>query len=124
MKKTKKEFEKWAMVYLKKIQKILLLDDFHPLSIEPSNKKNISECKFNYPYKSINIGYSDGVFEDFQKGKIEDVLGVLVHEMCHSITDPLYSKAVSRYVGKDEIEDERERLTDHIANILLKNIKL
>jgi len=37
------------------------------------------------------------------------------------ITDPLYSKACDRYTGKNEIEDERELLTDKIANIITLN---
>jgi hypothetical protein len=35
--------------------------------------------------------------------------------LCHLITDPLYSKASTRLVSKTEVEDEREKLTDHLA---------
>ena len=119
MKKNKK-FEKWALTELKKLRTVLLLEDFTPLSIEPSGKKNTSECEVAYPYKSITIKYSEQVLDDFLKNKKENAIQVLTHEMCHPITDGLYTKASNRFVSKDEIEDERERLTDHIANILLK----
>lgn len=121
MKKRNKQFEQWAMKKLKKIQKVLLLQDFHPLELEPSCTK-ASESEIHYPYKTITIRYSDDLLDDFKKKKYEKVIGVLVHEMCHPITDGLYSKAVSVFRTKDEVEDERERLTDAIANIVLKNV--
>jgi len=43
-----------------------------------------------------------------------------MHEMFHVVTDKLYAKAGSRFVGNGELEDEREQLTDHLANIVLK----
>ena len=122
--KERKAFEKWSVPVLKKIQDILLLNDFHPLEIEPSEKDNTSECLVAYPYKSITVRYSNNLVQDWKKKKINDVLSVFVHEMCHPITDPLYCKAINRYAGKDEIEDERERLTDHFTNIIVKNVKI
>lgn len=118
--KPNKDFEKWAMPKLEKLQKILLLEDFHPLRIEPSNT-NASECQFNYPYKSITIRYSQELLNKWENGDKQHVLDVLTHEMFHPITDPLYAKSTSRWASKDEVEDERERLTDHLTNIIRKN---
>jgi len=119
LKQTHKDFEKWALPVLQKIQKKLLLEDYHPLTIKYRKEMTAyAECAIRYPYKSIEIRYSTSLFEDWCKG--EDVKNELTHEMCHVVTDPFYCKAVSRYLGKDELEDERERLTDHIANIVLK----
>lgn len=117
--KKNKEFEKWALPKLIKYQKILLLEDFHPLKIEFSDS-DASECVFVYPYKSITVRYSKGLLEAFKKKDYDHILDVLVHELCHAITDPLYAKATSRWCGKEEVEDEREGLTDHIANIIRK----
>ena len=117
------KFEKYAIEKLKKIQKILLLEDFYPLKIEPS-KSRASESEFSYPYKSINIRYSQDLLDDFKKKDFVSVNAVLVHEMFHPVTDGLYSKATDRYVTKNEIEDERERLTDHLANIISKLVKI
>lgn len=123
-KKTHKEFEKWALPYLKKFQKILLLQHFSPLKIEyePGMKEASAKCTFHYPYQSITVRYSDDLFKDWQKGI--NVTPTLLHEMCHPLTDPLYSVGYDRYVTKDQLENEREKLTDHIANIILENIKL
>lgn len=123
MSKQNKRFEKWAIVKLKKIQKILLLEDFHPLEVEPGETET-SESVHHYPYKKITIRYSKHLLEDFKKKKYEKVISILTHEMCHPITDGLYSKAVSVFRTKDEVEDERERLTDAIANIVIKNVKI
>jgi hypothetical protein len=118
-----RDFEKWALPLLHKLQKVLLTEDFTPLTLHYGleNTRAYAECRCLYPYKSITINYGDEIVRDFKKGKRNDCLAALTHEMCHPITDPLYSKATSRYASKDEIEDERERLTDHIANIVLKN---
>lgn len=53
-------------------------------------------------------------------GDKEEALATLIHEYIHPLTDPLYCKARSRYVTHDELNDEREALTDHIANIIIK----
>jgi hypothetical protein len=120
-KKQQKDFEKWATPILNKLQDTLLLHDFQPLTIEAKyDIRVVAQCELNYPYKSITIQYSESLLKDWVAGKKEKVKGVLVHEMCHPITDPLYCKSTNRFVSKDEIEDERERLTDHIANILIR----
>lgn len=116
-----KEFEKWAMPRLEKLQKIFLVEDHTPLTFEYNTKKpKVSECQYSYPYKSIAIRYSDYALEDWGKKNYEGVGRMLAHEMAHVVTDPFYTKAIDRYVGKQEIEDERERLTDHVANMVMK----
>lgn len=118
----RKSFEKWALPLLKKIQKVTLLDHYEPLTLE--YKKDIGDplatCDFHYPYQSITISYGDQLLSRFKEKKHKEVFGILVHEMCHPITDPLYAKAVTLWKSKQEVEDERERLTDHIANIIIK----
>lgn len=107
---------------LEKAQKVLLLEDFTPLTIEYGCKSPNAhaECVLQYPYKSITVRYGKDLLDDWCASKRDEVKAVLIHEMCHPITDPLYCKASERWVGRNEIEDERERLTDHIANIIIK----
>jgi hypothetical protein len=40
--------------------------------------------------------------------------------MVHPLTDGLYAKACNQWRFKEEIEDEREKLTDHIPSIFMK----
>jgi hypothetical protein len=118
-KQSVKEFESWANKELAKWQKVLLMHDFSLNPIEPS-KTDASQAMCRYPYKEINIKYSNDLFVEWKKNNKKYVTGVLVHELAHSITDPLYCKALQRLVSKEEIEDERERLTDHITNVVLR----
>lgn len=115
-------FEKWAMPQLRKLQKLYLLEHFEPLRIETTDKENVvAECAISYPYQSITIRYSSELTKDFRDKKFSSIMATLAHEMAHPLTDPLYWKATGRYSSKEEINDEREKLTDHIANILIKN---
>lgn len=115
-----KKFEEYLTKLINKYSKILLLDK-HTFELHYGvyEQNSLMECVFNYPYLNVTINYGDKVMEKWVNGK--DIKPYLVHEMCHPITDPLYSKATSRYVSKDEILDEREKLTDYICNIVIKN---
>jgi len=119
MKKIRKEFEVWANKELAKIQNTLLLNDYRLSPTKPSNT-DASLCMFRYPYKDIEIQYSEAIFTDWVNGKKAETREILMHEMFHVVTDKLYAKAGSRFVGNGELEDEREQLTDHLANIVLK----
>lgn len=121
IKKTTKEFEKYILNIIDKYSPILLLDR-HTFEVRGGAQKGLMECLFSYPYLNIIIQYSTDAFEDWKKGK--DMVRYIVHEMCHPITDPIYSKALSRFLTREEIEDERENLTDLISHIVLKNIKI
>lgn len=119
--KKQKQFEKWAMEILKKYHDILLLQN-HLLSLkfDPKMEDAWATHSFNYPYKETRVNYSKGLYEMWEKKEYDEVKSVLIHEVCHTLTDPLYGKATNRYVTKDEINDEREALTDHLANIIIK----
>lgn len=122
-KKTEKEFESWANDILKRLQTILLLDSFTLQPIEKSGSK-ASESKLNYPYRDIQIRYSEDLFKDWENEKFNDAIQVLIHEMVHPLTDPLYCVSMDRFVSRDQIENEREGLTDYIANIVIRNIQI
>jgi hypothetical protein len=119
MKKNPK-FESYVLKVVKQYAKVLLLDkhifDLHA-GVENSNA--LMECRCNYPYLNVTLNYGEKVLEMW-KNK-EDIRPFVIHELCHPITDPLYVKSINRYASKDEILDEREKLTDYICNIVLKN---
>lgn len=117
---TQKRFEEYLTKLINKYSKVLLLDK-HTFELHNGveSRESLMECVFNYPYLNVTLNYSDKVMDKWRTGK--DIVPYLVHEMCHPITDPLYSKAISRYVSRDEILDEREKLTDYICNIVIKN---
>lgn len=115
----KKEFEDFAYSVIRQYTPILFLQKHtFKLIFKEDMKDAIMSCKFRYPYLDAHIGYTEKAVTDFKKG--ENMIPVIIHEMVHVITDPLYGKATSRYVGHSEIEDERENLTDLISMIVLK----
>jgi hypothetical protein len=86
------------------------------------SKESLMEHNFNYPYKTTVIRYSDHTFDD--KDTKKELERCLIHELCHTLTDPLYNYGFDRFVTKETLNNERERLTDHIANIIVKLFKI
>lgn len=121
--KKKKEFEIWANKQLKEIQNVLLLNDFRLMPISISKDPNVSTSSFRYPYKEIIIRYAPEVYEDWENGNKDQAMSVLIHEMLHPLTDKIYAVAHDRFVTNTTLENERENLTDHIANIIIKLLK-
>ena len=116
--KTKKQFEEWIKKTIKYYAKYL---DINLLEIDIEYKEDIEflQITCSYPYAEPVIGYSNKAFEHWQDGILRK--DRILHELCHIITDPLYTKANRRYVSQDEILDERERLTDKIC-IIINNL--
>lgn len=113
------EFESYVYGVIKRFVPILLMDKhIWLLHFGVEDKDSLMECVYNYPYLNVTINYGEKVVQKWERG--EDIIPFIVHEMCHPITDPLYSKATTRYVSRDEINDEREGLTDYICNIALR----
>lgn len=126
MKKTNKdkiEFEKYLMQISLKYQKILLLDNsVLTWTFGTDNKNAYAESWVAYPYLSLNLHYSQEMLDEWLKNKTSKIVKrAIIHEMIHPLTDALYIKGIERYSSKSEINNERERLTDHIANIIIKN---
>ena len=123
MKNTHKKFEAWATPHLAKMSRVLLLDHFHPVSIsydQAAVGKFFLCCDHQYPYQTIHLSYGDAALRAFEKKDYATLLNSLTHEMVHPLTDALYSVAFNRFVTNTQVENEREKLTDHIANIVLK----
>lgn len=121
--KNKIEFEKYLMQISLKYQKVLLLEHATlKWTYGTGNKDSYAESWVTYPYLSINLHYSQDMLDKWLKNKKDiNIVYTVIHELIHTLTDPLYIKGNNRYISKDEINDERERLTDHMANIIIKN---
>ena len=117
--KAENDFKKWIKAKVDFYAPFLGLE-LHEITVEKSAEQSHVGITCNYPYLDPTIKFSDKALEDWKKGKIQP--DRILHELCHILTDPLYVKAIQRYSSKNEIEDERERLTDTIAAILKKLI--
>jgi len=121
LRKTKKEFELFLANRIKYFTPILLIDSSIISIATPCGKETAwMELQYHYPYLNPTVRYNQKTF-DLWATHPKKVDTFLIHELCHIITDPLYAKATSRYIAKEDMEDERERLTDHICNIIIKN---
>lgn len=117
MAKKKETFEDWIAGIIREYQPILGLGG-HKIQYNISDNYNYLACEFVYPYTTTTIFYNQKVKDDWKECDRLEIERRIVHEMCHVLTDPLYAKAVSRWCSKDEVEDERERLTDLIATVV------
>jgi hypothetical protein len=120
-KKTERDYSEWLTRVIAKWEPRLNLQYFD-IRHEKDPKQSYLACRYNYPYLNGTILWTDESFKSWAKGDPihEDKI---VHELCHLITDPFYTKAIERYITKDTLEDERERLTDQICTILVKNFR-
>ena len=115
----KKSFEKWLLEQIEFYKPYLELN-LQEIDVEKSEDDYLA-LSMRYPYQEPRLFYSSKAETDWKKGDFEKKC--VLHELLHHITDPLYCKATNRYVGKTEIEDERERLTDTLTIILNNLIK-
>lgn len=118
-----KKYQKWIRKMFDKYKSVLFIEKYH-LKMRPSKKDEdyYLASKFNYPYLDITIIYSEESMKDWEKDTT-DAERRVIHEFCHSITDPMYS-IVIEWPTKKQIEDARERLTDHIAQIVNRHFNL
>lgn len=121
MKKDASTYEKWIREMFDKYKNVLFIEKYH-LRMKFDKETAYLASKFNYPYLDITILYSDESLADWKKNK-KDAERRIIHEFCHTITDPIYSVVID-WPTRDAIEQARERLTDHIAQIVNKHFNL
>ena len=111
----KKEFKVWIEKQVKYYKPYLDIN-LQNIVVKNDNKVDYLQISCTYPYLEPCLKFSDEAVESWKDGDLPKER--ILHELIHILTDPLYYKAIGRYVGKDEIENERERLTDKITVIL------
>lgn len=123
MKKKNKEQElkDFIQMMFDKYAPILFIDKYHLTSrLSTKEEGYYLASRFNYPYLDITIIYSGDAIENLQKDPMK-LKRQIIHEFCHVITDPFYSVCMG-YSTKEQIENERERMVDHISQIINKHV--
>lgn len=121
--KKEQEYKKWIEEMFEKYKAVLFIEKYHLKSrLNKKDEDSYLASKFNYPYLDITIIYSEESIKDWVKDK-KDAERRMIHEFCHTITDHFYS-VVIQWPTKDHIENARETLTDHIAQIVNKHFNL
>ena len=123
MKEKESQYKKWIFQMFGKYKAVLFIEKYHFKVEKDTNKDGYLASKFNYPYLDIKILYSEESLKDWLKDK-RDAERRLIHEFCHTITDEFYCISTDRYCNKTALEDARENLTDHIAQIVNKHFNL
>ena len=121
MKKKELQYQKWVRKMYDKYAPILFIEKYH-LKVTRTTEFKYLASKFNYPYLDLEILYTDDPIKDWEKDK-KDAERRIIHEFCHAITDPFYNTII-QWPTKTAIEDARERLNDHIAQIVNKHFNL
>lgn len=116
--KNEKQLIIWIREMYDKYKAILFIEKYN-LVIEKEKEDIYLGSKFNYPYLEMTITYSLKFLTHWQKNKKEAERRI-IHEFCHTVTDPFYAIVLS-WPTKTAIEESRERLTDHIAQIINKH---
>jgi len=120
--RTEKDFVAFLEKRISHWKKLLFLERY-TFSIQRKTRQSDSymEIHVNYPYLNPALYYSKESLNDFIQNKDKEQLeNAIVHEMIHTITEPLFDKSIRRFVSKDEMNDEREILTDLITSIAIK----
>lgn len=121
--KEEKEYKKWIEQMYKKYAPILFIEKYNLKSrMQTIDEDYLLASKFNYPYLDATIIYSQKAIEDWKKDK-KDAERRLIHEFCHIITDQFYG-TVTNWPSKVQLEEARERMNDHIAQIVNKHFNL
>lgn len=81
--------------------------------------KSTLEITCAYPYADNEIRFGDKTIDMYIKKELPK--DRILHELLHIITDPLYNKALQRFTHQNEIEDERELLTDKLT-LIIRNL--
>ncbi len=117
------EYESWIRQMYDKYKAVLFIEKYHlKMRFKKESEDYYLASKFNYPYLDAEIIYSDESIKDWEENK-RDAERRIIHEFCHTITDHFYS-IVMNFPTKDAVEQARERMTDHIAQIVNKHFEL
>lgn len=133
MKEWEPKYRKWCRDLIRELQWKMSIN-LYEIGIEwekaPKKKDDFQkandhcvtgEISTNHRYYSAVIKLYPNALEIWKGGDKRKCAEVIVHEMCHIITDPLYKIAyqTSNDLNHDFVEDIREQTTQHLSNILM-----
>jgi hypothetical protein len=114
---TKQQAKKWIEQKAEKYKQTLFLSGYN-LNVEYKNTNDsIMRARPTFPYKEMCLEFGDEMINEIRTNK-KQAERIVLHEVVHTLTDPLYIKGTRRFISDQEIEDEREALTDKITMIL------
>lgn len=122
---TKKQFEKMILDTVHKYQNYLSLQDWDVgvVFMDYDNEDNPAVAMTN----TIDISYLRSTIRVFPISKEiteKEAKEVIMHELCHIITEPQYSLCRGNVSPQlyELVEEQREQETERIARIAMKGI--
>lgn len=99
--------------------------DTDPREEESSDSPCAAQISVDHKYLLATITFYPIVYEWYKEKKFEDIARVILHEICHILTEPLYRFPL-KYLNDqahDDLREIRERQTQRITNTLFQLIK-
>jgi hypothetical protein len=110
------DYCEWLSDVIERYSKVLFLER-HDIRVERKDGDNYLSFSFAHPYLDNKLYYSADAMQTWAKDR-RRATRQIIHELCHAVTDPLYSAGTERYQTPREIERARENVTDHVARIV------
>lgn len=104
-------------LYLHEYRMFIRLD----ADAEFQNPESMAEISICGTYLEFTVKLSERLRDWYKRGQLYNVVTVLVHELCHVLTEPLYVIAVDAVTNTSlkYLHDTRERQTQRICNVVL-----
>jgi len=129
MNKTKTNFKKLCLKYLKELKNLYFTDEYKIIITYKDKDENIkNDFTVNISilpdvvYLRLYIKIYPNMFRIWKQNGNEELLKSLNHEMAHTLTEPLYLLSCDLLDGKlvtnKHLEEVRERQTQRIAGII------
>lgn len=89
-----------------------------------NNPKVAGECEIQVNYLNYCVTLYLCVKEKFYRKEYNEVAHILMHELCHVYTEPLYSSAIENCSPHQNIyvEQQREQLTERISVAIMSTV--
>jgi hypothetical protein len=80
-----------------------------------------ADIRTDHRYYNATVNLYPITHQRWSDGNKKGVAEIVIHELCHIITDPLYKVAYGESTKSNHsfLEDTREQTTQHIANMVL-----
>lgn len=119
----KEPYKKYVERQLLNLKRLMFLHEYtHSISWGCSKEKECgAHIDTNSTYLKFHLCIHKNAHELYENGDKYACMNLLVHEMCHVLTEPLYLFSIGAATNMTQpmLEEIRERQTQRIANVVM-----